>query len=470
MQGYLPYCAIYGCFLLAHAGYLIVADGGIWITSDSRVFYEYSQLPIIDIRFWTGPRSPASLLFFKLFSGYEYEAWDWSSKWNTYIEDPWLTYSQTISSIIAFSFLAIVCGKAATTKSGRITMFSLPLLFGVIPLVARWNIVAHSESFSVSVFIVFISTWIMFLSTRRLGWIVAIGFVALVWSAIRDTNAYVLIMIACTVAVVLVVATIKNRTIPLLGLCTFFVLSFTLSELSAEHGERWQFPFYNVIGKRVLPVSEHRTFFTGRGMPMSSALMDRSGRFVSDDDWAFYEEADLEEFRAWTAEDGKAVYVEFLVRHFIYSIAAPATEFQKLFLDDISYALHWNPASMGVKVVLTPWFSSALAYAALICFVLVLGATPILWRREVLNAQPHLVVPLAMIVLSLPHAWLVWHGDAMGIVRHSLTALIQFLLGLLLLCGFIYEMRSSSASAGGCSRLLGGSGKERHERVTVHGA
>ena len=470
MKDNLLYCAIYGCFLLAHACYLIVANGGIWISSDSGVFYESSRLPITDIQLWAGPRPPAGPLFFKLFGGYEYEVWDWSSTWPAHIEDPSLTYSQTIFSIIAFTFLATVCKKTATTKSGRITLFSLPLLFGVVPLVARWNIIAHSESFSVSVFIVFLGTWIMFLSTKRLGWIVAIGIVALVWSAIRDTNAYVLIMIACTVAIVLVVAAIKDRAIPLLGLCAFFVLSFVLSDLSAEHSGRWKGPFYNVIGKRVLPVSEYRTFFADLGMPMSRALMDRSGRFASDDDWAFHRDADLEGFRAWTAKGGKAAYVEFLVRHMTYSITAPAAEFQELFLEGIGDVVGLNSEAMGDKVALTRWFSNAMSYAALACFVLVLGVTPILWRLKVLNARPHLLVPLAMILLSLPHAWLVWHGDAMGIVRHSLTALIQFSLGLLLLCGFMYEMRSSNASGGGRARLPGGSGKDRHERIAVHGA
>jgi hypothetical protein len=65
------------------------------------------------------------------------------------------------------------------------------------------------------------------------------------------------------------------------------------------------------------------------------------------------------------------------------------------------------------------------------------------WR-----SSPLWAVPLTMILLVYPHAFLVWHGDAMELGRHAVQAGIQFHLGLWLLglLALDYYLTSSGRS------------------------
>ena len=53
-------------------------------------------------------------------------------------------------------------------------------------------------------------------------------------------------------------------------------------DASLEQGQRWVFPFYNVMGMRILPVPEHVAYFSDHGMPVSPALYERTGKWVDD--------------------------------------------------------------------------------------------------------------------------------------------------------------------------------------------
>ena len=48
-----------------------------------------------------------------------------------------------------------------------------------------------------------------------------------------------------------------------------------------------------------------------------------------------------------------------------------------------------------------------------------------------------------MILLSIPHLWLCWHGDAMEVRRHSLTAIVQACLGFTLLYVYLWDILSA---------------------------
>ena len=431
-MNWILYGIIYMGFLLGHTIILKNIDG-IWIEPDSRLYYEFSRVSLTDSQFWGGVRSPVVLLFYKLFGRYDCESCTWNG---IYVDDASLLYGQTIFSLAAFSFLAFACAKTARTGKGRLSLFVLPLLFSLVPAVARWNFMALSESFTISLFIVFVSVWIMFLSTRRSSWLVGVAIAALLWGGTRDTNAYVLIMIASIIMITMIVS-IKFPKVPLMALGVWFICIFSLSNFSAETGDRWVFPFYNIMGQRILPVPEHVSYFSSHGMPINHALLMRSGKWASDDGWAFYDEPHLEKFRDWTASNGKMTYVKFLVSHIIYSTTAPAFDVAKDFLG-IACIPHVDPSMEDIY-----GHCSSHSTIALFCFLignsLTICLAFVLWQRRLLYRFPYLIAPLIMILLSAPHAWLTWHGDAMETARHGLTAFIQLPLGFMLLWLYVWD-------------------------------
>ena len=409
------YGFIYVCFLLGHVIVLKNVDG-VWMNFDSGEYYMLARLPLADGQFWGAVRPPITLLFYKLFGGYDpeadgyyYKTWDWDRN-GFHVDDAGLLLGQTTFSLAAFSFLALACAGTARTEKGRLFLFVFPLLFSFVPRVARWNFIALSESLSVSLFVVFTGAWILFLSTRRLPWLAGVAAAALLWGGVRDTNAYVLVMIAGIVTIAMVSIKSSAARIPMTALCIWFIGIFTLSSYSAEAGGRWIFPFYNVMGKRILPVPEYVSWFSNHGMPIDSALLEQAGKWASDDGWAFFNEPRLEEFRAWTLDHGKSTYAKFLIFHFTHSMTAPVFGFSD---KRVGFLLIGN----GLTI--------CLAFVS--------------WRRRWLHRFPHLAVPLIMVLLSVPHAWLAWHGDAMATDRHSLTAFMQVPLGFMLLLLYVLD-------------------------------
>ncbi len=438
----LLYGAIYVGIFLGHLFYTVGVDG-ICILSDSGVYYVFSRLPLTDSQFWGSARPPVILFFYKLFGGYDYGSWDWTWS-NIYVDDATLLYGQTFVSIAAFSFLAVACAKTARTSKGRLILFAFPLLFSLTPLVAKWNLVALSESFTFSLFAVFVALWIFYFLTKRPSWLVGIAIVALLWGGVRDTNAYLLIMIAGVIMIVTIAGVLRKNEVgrratrvslvPLTALCIWFGGVFALSNFSSERGDRWVFPFYNSVGQRILPVPEYVSYFADHGMPISPALLERTGKWASDDDSAFYSDPRLEEFRVWTANHGKMTYIKFLMSHLVYSVTAPGLDFQKNFLNEVAYVVYFHPAiPPPIPLVMPPRLSVAMLYLLLVSYGVTALLTFILYWRRWLHESPYLAVPLVMVLLSVPHAWLAYHGDPMEIVRHSLTAVIQFLLGFVLL-------------------------------------
>ena len=448
------YAFIWIGVFLVHCFYLSRADG-VLLTADSGGYYELSRLRLTSAELWGGGRPPVVPLLYKLLSAYDYDH-RWDPNWsNIYVDDKILMWSQTLFSIVAFTFLGFACTKAVGTATGGITSFAIPLLFSLTPLVSRWNFMAMSESFSCSFFVVFVASWILFLVTRHPFCSAGIVGAALLWAGCRDTNAYVLILIVVVTMIVVIVDALQTRKKrraspshsfpvrpPLVTLTVFCILFsgiFALSNFSVEQGARWEFPFYNIMGKRILPVSRHVEYFAKHGMPVSKDLLERGDRFASDDDYAFYGEP-LRKFRAWAVKDGKTTYIQFLLSHFSYSIAEPASWFQENLLNDIINSVAGPGQSQSSKI------SASILYLLLAGHMILICLSLILWHCGELFRFPYLIVPLVMMMLSAPHAGLVYHADAMGIQRHCLIVLVQGLLGFVLFCIFMYDLYLDQSS------------------------
>ena len=431
-QSWILYGFIYMGFLLVHGIFLTGAEG-VYLYPDSYSYYLQSRFSLTDGRFWGSTRSPVSLIFYKLFGNYEF---DETHVWFTVNDDVLLLYGQTVTYLAAFSLLAFACAKSSQ-KEIKIFMFILPLLFSFVPSILRWNFMALSESFGVSLFVAFIAVWIMFLQTKRLSWFVGVAIIALLWGHVRYSNAYVLVMMALVIMAILI-RLYSLKRVYMMTLCVWFVFIFTVSNFSANAGSLWVNPFLNNICLRILPVPEFTSWFSAHGMPVNPDLMMRSGKGATSDDRALYNDPNLEEFRAWSIEHGKMTYIKFLVANFDYTITAPlvwvAHDFA-YFASDLrigtSKYLKAHPRAN------TYWRD--VSYYFLIAYILSVYYAFVWWRRKQLHRHPYLAVPIIMVLLSGPHAWITWHGDAQETARHSLLAFVQFQLGFMLLLLYVWD-------------------------------
>ena len=163
------------------------------------------------------------------------------------IDDALLMYAQTLSSVAAWTLLAFACARSARTLRGRLLLFACPLFFSLIPQVALWNLVALSESLALSCFAVFVALWILFLQSKRVIWLAGIATGTLAFAATRDTHAYLLVLIA---GALLGAAPLVRRrraiSYALVLLAAWLGITFAASSISADAGERWKFPFFNL--------------------------------------------------------------------------------------------------------------------------------------------------------------------------------------------------------------------------------
>ena len=447
-----------------HCVYLSKADG-IVVFTDSRSYYGLSTISLLDEEFYRTNRPPGILLFYKLFGTAGCDP-----AWENYIlgghgicSDDLLLYSQSLFSLAALTLLGLAGAMTGRTSIGRLALFVVPLLVSLTPLVAEWNFIALSESFSLSVFFAFVAFWMLFLKTTHPFWLGGIGVAALLWGGMRDSNSYVLVMLAVVIALIMLVRIPLTRlgfasrlprflSVSFVALCIFFVTIFALMDASREQAPRWRwvFPLHNVIGTRILPVPERVAYFSEHGMPVSPALYERTGKYANADDNAFFNDPRLEEFRTWTKRSGKATYIRFLLSHPLYAITAPALQFPYIFLKDMSWFLsgHMIPGHLfpRLSIWLNDRLAVATAYLILVGYGVTIGLIFFLYRYRLLHGSPWLMVPLIMILLAIPHLWLCWHGDAMEVRRHSLTAIIQACLGFTLLCIYLLDLLGAYAA------------------------
>ena len=445
-----------------HCVYLSKAEG-VAAFPDSTSYYSRSKISLMDENFYGTDRPPGILLFYKLFSTYNYSGPDWGNcipipKSNYAIcSDDLLMWSQSLFSLAALTILGIAGAVTGRTSIGRLTLFVVPLLVSLTPLVAEWNFIALSESFTLSVFFTFVAFWIFFLKTRHPFWLGGICVAALLWGSMRDSNSYVLVMIAMVIAIIMLVRIPLMRlgftsrlprllSFSFVALCIFFVTIFALMDASVEQAPRWRWvaPFYNVMGTRILPVPEHVAYFSEHGMPVSPALYERTGKSTNAGDDAFFNDPRLEEFRLWTKRSGKTTYIRFLISHPLYLITAPALQFPDIFLKDMSWLLsgHMIPGHLfpRLSIWLNDQLAATTAYLLLVGYGVTIGLIFLLYRYRLLHGSPWLAVPLIMILLSIPHLWLVWHGDTGEVRRHGVIPIVQAYLGFMLLYVYLLDL------------------------------
>jgi hypothetical protein len=330
--------------------------------------------------------------------------------------------------------------------------FGLILLLSLYRYIIGWDSVLLTESLSLSLMTLFIAGWFWLLNGWRWHKAVFLLLAGFLWAFCRDTNAWVVFMVALFLLLLLGFRLIDRKYLifPLA-----FIIMFFLSNGSADIGDRWVFPFQNVLGRRILPDAQATDFFMSCGMPMTPELMQLRGGFANSSERAFYEDPALQGYRQWLHQTGKICYVKWLLTDPLENIKKPLIEFNSLMsMQDIQpflFSRTFSPILPArLEGVLYPHEQLLIVFAAVFGVALV----AVLAKAWAQNKSWWVVAGL--ILLVFPHYFIVWHGDVMGIFRHVLTVSIQFYLGLWLLILFALDrvLLFQSAPEGVISKLF----------------
>jgi hypothetical protein len=289
-----------------------------------------------------------------------------------------------------------------------------------------------SESLTLALTALLLAAWIALVRSPRRRWVAAVLVVSVLWAFARDTNSYVLIVVAALVAVTLARPEHRRlKAVLVAGLCAVFLLDYG----SAEAGKRWLQPMIDIVDHRVLNDPAMERYFTARGFDAAS-------------NWPA---------GSWVRDRARGVYAGYLVSHPRYALITPLSGRQNTL---------WTSADDAASLIdpnLTPYNDNAshrflpLPKAAervlfprgigvvLALLAVVLAAAGVIARR--LGGEVLWLVPIGILLTSYPHFLVVWHQSGIEVDRHALEAALLLRLGVLLLAIFAAD-RALNSRAG----------------------
>lgn len=323
-------------------------------------------------------------------------------------------------SILAWGWLALVVSGSLRPAWLKLTSFSILLALSLVRHLAGWDFVMMTESLSLSTFVLVMAAGARLLRGWRTDQAIVLCGAAFLFAFTRDTNAFLLAMFAGLLLIAVLLRWAAPKALMISG---FFALVFFLSNSSADTSQRWVFPLVNVIGKRILPYSASTQRLAACGMPVTPKLLSLADTFANGQDRAFFNDPELEGFRAWVQEQGKSCYARWLLEDPVGRTVEVLSESDGLiYFEDIAWYFSRRYSDLlpsRLERLLYPvhrvtWLWAGLTAAA---FVAVLKRA---WRDNVLWA---LFIMLCLTIL--PHLFITWHGDAMAPERHAISVGLQ---------------------------------------------
>jgi len=411
---YLFLIVIFICYVLLRAIINLPALNKPRELADTTAYLRISNQPLLSADFWGSSRPLGFPLLLKI----------------AHQNDQVTATLQLGFSILVWGLLAFAVAASLRPLWLQPLVFVLILALSLVRQLAGWDFVMMTESLSVSWFVLFLAVGVWLLHGWRIYKVILLCVIAFFLAFTRDTNAYLLLMLAGLILLAVLLRWMQPRS---LILAAFFIFIFLLNNADASLGGRWIFPLINLIGRRVLPNQQAVKFFESCGMPVSPELMGLKGEFANGDDRAFYNDPALESFRTWLNEHGKTCYMRWLVTNPVDSISSSWNEFQNLIaFDNVDNGNYFSRAydpvlPWRVERVLYPdqlilWIWGFVTAAALIAVFSRAWHWNPLWAAFILLCLP-----------IFPHLFISWHGDAMAPQRHALSVGLELMLSFWML-------------------------------------
>ena len=271
----------------------------------------------------------------------------------------------------------------------------------LLPSSLVWDGVLQGESVAITLTVAAVAVWL------RCDWarpVVALTVVLAVWALTKETHAQLLVFIVP-------VFVWRRRWIA----AAVLVGVFGFSQWSTAVGERWAFPFDNIVGREVYADSELAGWFEDRGMP-ELELSEEEARFFGqvNNDRA----GEFTAYQEWRNAEGRGALVGWLATHPDHAIGRTVDGLQDHPL------LDWYDPEGWVPVLPSPPAAIAFPIAGIIAIrarskqgAVVLGLAVVgavlAANSDAMEHARHLVVPATAAWLAL----LVSLGDVDG--RHD---------------------------------------------------
>jgi hypothetical protein len=358
-------------------------------------------------------RPPTFLLVMKMLSG----------RWQ------FVTWGQFTIAVGAWILLAWVAARSMRTPVAKVATAVVVLLLGSCLDVAQWDRFIGTESLSISLGVLLVAA-ALWLRERVVPSRVAVVIViALLWGMLRDANAIVVGIAGVALAIWVLVRRARSRALlaVVAGAC---IATLALSLVSGAVGARWEQPLTNVVTMRVLKSPERRDYFIARDLPLSSRTLRRvKGRCVNRTGGFLCVRITDPAFYRWIDHDARGVYFDSWFAFPATSLWEPLAHVRqsigtRLPLSDAAFTGLDDPIGRSIETTMIPRSPRVLV------IWLAIDALALAFTVRRRGWPTAATLPVALILLTYPHLWAVWTGDAFDVNRHALAASIQLRLGL----------------------------------------
>jgi len=447
---------------------------------DSLVYADMASHSILSQDLWGGWRAPGFALIYKLLG-----------------LNPYLTsVFHSALSIVSWSLLAACVAREMRVRWVRIASFAVVLAFSLSTDIILWDWTLLSESMSLSLLALFVANWLWLVRSWEWYKAVPLVMIALFWAFTRDSNAYIVLMIAGVLIVTGIAWRTQRRYLILATIFVAFFIGHNFSSDAKPTQARWTTNLYEVTTQRILPFPKRTAYFAQHGMPDTPVVLERARTWNYTDNQVWKRDPRLQEFRDWLYTHGKSTYMQFLLSRPLRTALEPLQYHprQALFLLDRGKPTgqaQYAPAGFSPilppsieqiiypkkLVYLTDWMDEivgfqllgvgVLAMTLVMAILLVRGrlknrSKPTKRRTEkstnirslvstfrsisvraitsLKQRNATWVIPVALIMLAYPHALLVFHGEPMELGRHAVQMSVQLGVGLWMLLLFAVDI------------------------------
>jgi hypothetical protein len=380
-------------------------------TSDTKAFMEIASMSLLDLGFWTAERAGTVPLLYKLL----------------FQNRASICFFQFGLSVLSCVALGLAAARPIQTPVLKAAGLAGLLLFLCSPEVVLWDCVILSESVSISLFLLLIACWLLLMEEWTPARVAAFLIIEFIWIFTRESNAWFSLMLAGVIAVPGIAIRRLRHSLILAGV---LVLFFMCQNLTSNAGHRWFFPFLNVLSQRILPDAGRTNYFEQHGMPVSPRLMEMKGKWASSDDWAYYKDPALADFRKWGRSDGKSTYIKFLLSRPVGSVGDALQDVRAVFVPNVMKYAPDDFSTLLPRRYSETFFPrrDIMLWTAVALFLAVFAVIIAIRER-----QPAWATPVFLILVAFPHGIFIWLADAMEIGRHGVQVSIHLRLGIWLL-------------------------------------
>ena len=396
----------FALLLIAYLALRVAAFEGVTTVAyrDSHSYVDVARQSLLTPAFWAGARPWTVPLIYKLLPH----------------DDQARAVAQLVISVACWAALAVAVARCLRPAGFRVFAFAVVLAFSASFQILRWDRLVLSESVSISL----------------TALVIAVLGANLIWVFTRDSNAYLALATALPALVWLVRPGATPRRWPAIlaaGLVAISLASVAATGTQEAQLRRNDRPLLHVVGRRVLIHPDQRAYFERHGMPTPTPLVLRHHKTLAALGMTIPSDPRSDAFLRWVRHHGRGTVARYLIAHPVAALR-PLVKFRQRLLGGVTVGYRSPDARMALPEPIAAALYPQRGDGALIWLAVVSGLA--LVAALLGRAGRTWLVPIGVILLEIPHALLVYHGDTLEIPRHAILMAIMLRLGVLLLALF----------------------------------